>query len=241
MLPKLEEQKKAVELRKTGESIKNIAKILGVSPSSVSLWTKDITLNDDQKAKLLAKNGAAYFTFTKNASLASKAIQKKCKELRESYQEQGREDAKHFDPLHIQGCMLYWGEGGKNANVACLDNTDVHLLKCFVRFLKHCYHIKNSEIKVSVRAHANGKTLDEIQKYWLDALNLPHESLTTASFYYDGQQKKAKRKKNKHIYGACRVSVNSTEIVQRIYGAIQEYGGFSSEEWLETNYSKRKR
>ena len=33
-------------------------------------------------------------------------------------------------------------------------------------------------------------------------------------------------------YGTCRLSVCSTEIVQTIYGSIQELGGFDRPEWL---------
>jgi hypothetical protein len=31
----------------------------------------------------------------------------------------------------------------------------------------------------------------------------------------------------------CRVSVHGTQVVQTIYGAIQEYGGFGRPEWLD--------
>jgi creatinine amidohydrolase/Fe(II)-dependent formamide hydrolase-like protein len=34
-------------------------------------------------------------------------------------------------------------------------------------------------------------------------------------------------------YGTCRLVVHSTEIVQTIYGSIQEYGGFDRPEWLD--------
>ena len=41
-----------------------------------------------------------------------------------------------------------------------------------------------------------------------------------------------KKRRNKLPYGTCRLCVYSTEITQRLYGAIQEYGGFEREEWL---------
>jgi hypothetical protein len=42
-----------------------------------------------------------------------------------------------------------------------------------------------------------------------------------------------KKRQNKLPYGTCRVSVYRTRIVQAIYGAIQEYGGFDRPEWLD--------
>jgi hypothetical protein len=42
-----------------------------------------------------------------------------------------------------------------------------------------------------------------------------------------------KKRANKLPYGTCRLTVHSTEIVQTIYGSIQEYGGFDRPEWLD--------
>jgi hypothetical protein len=42
-----------------------------------------------------------------------------------------------------------------------------------------------------------------------------------------------KKRKNKLPYGTCRVVVHRTRVVQSIFGAIQEYGGFSRREWLD--------
>ena len=42
-----------------------------------------------------------------------------------------------------------------------------------------------------------------------------------------------KKRQNKLPYGTCRVTVSRTRVVQSIYGAIQEYGGFDRPEWLD--------
>ncbi|MFN0154400.1 MAG: hypothetical protein ACKVUT_08475 [Gaiella sp.] len=34
-------------------------------------------------------------------------------------------------------------------------------------------------------------------------------------------------------YGTCRLRIHSTQIVQAIYGGIQEIGGFERPEWLD--------
>jgi hypothetical protein len=35
------------------------------------------------------------------------------------------------------------------------------------------------------------------------------------------------------VYGTARVTVNSTAIVQSIYGAIQQYAGIERPEWVD--------
>jgi hypothetical protein len=42
-----------------------------------------------------------------------------------------------------------------------------------------------------------------------------------------------KKRKNKLPYGTCRVVVSRTRVVQSIYGAIQEYAGFTRLAWLD--------
>jgi hypothetical protein len=42
-----------------------------------------------------------------------------------------------------------------------------------------------------------------------------------------------KKRANKLPYGTCRVVVYSTEIVQTMYGSIQEFAGFERPEWLD--------
>lgn len=41
------------------------------------------------------------------------------------------------------------------------------------------------------------------------------------------------RRKNKLPYGVCTVQVCSTELVQHVFGAIQEYSGFDNPAWLD--------
>lgn len=42
-----------------------------------------------------------------------------------------------------------------------------------------------------------------------------------------------KKRQNKLPYGTCRIAVCRTQVVQTIFGAIQEIGGFTRESWLE--------
>jgi hypothetical protein len=42
-----------------------------------------------------------------------------------------------------------------------------------------------------------------------------------------------RKRTNKLPYGTCRIVVNDTQIVQAIYGGIQELAGFDRPEWLD--------
>lgn len=89
-----------------GLSMKEIARVVGVSLSSVSLWVRDIELDT-----------------VKNASMRSRAAQRRgeasaaqARALRRDAQERGREQVRQGNPLHLAGCMLFWAEGDKCRN-----------------------------------------------------------------------------------------------------------------------------
>jgi len=88
--------------------------------------------------------------------------------------------------------------------------------------------------KLRVTCHLFADHLErqvEVEQYWLDLLELPRSSIckSQVNVYSKYSQKK---RQNKLPYGTARVCVNSTRVVQSIYGSIQEYGGFERPEWL---------
>jgi hypothetical protein len=80
------------------------------------------------------------------------------------------------------------------------------------------------------RAPQQGLSLDEIHAWWLARLDLPASCLRAASV--NRPSKASRWRRNVLLYGTARVAVHSTEIVQRIYGAIQAYGAFDREAWV---------
>ena len=72
----------------------------------------------------------------------------------------------------------------------------------------------------------------EIEQYWLDRLGLSASSLRK-SIVNTYSKYSLKKRSNKLPYGTARLAVHSTQIVQTIYGSIQEYGGFDRPEWLD--------
>jgi hypothetical protein len=72
----------------------------------------------------------------------------------------------------------------------------------------------------------------EVEDFWLNTLGLTRANLrkSMVNKYSKHSQKK---RKNRLPYGTCKLVVHSTEIVQTIYGSIQEYAGFTRDEWLD--------
>ena len=103
--------------------------------------------------------------------------------------------------------------------------------KLFIRFLREFYVVKDEDISLTINAHdANGISVEEIESYWITNLGLKKENLrkTTLNKYSHFSQMK---KIGKLPYGTCRLLVHKTDVIQNIYGAIQEYGKFENKEW----------
>ncbi|NJR12471.1 hypothetical protein HC776_00845 [bacterium] len=118
-----------------------ISQTIGVSKSSVSLWVRDIRLTHEQEQLMHQRNeryGAQH--------AGSRANIIKHRALREQYQQEGRAKARESDLLHAQGCMLYWAEGGKSRNLVQFANSDLDMMKLFIRFIRECLQVQEEKI-----------------------------------------------------------------------------------------------
>lgn len=209
-------------------SVKEIARTVRVTPSSVSLWVRDIPLTPEQLESLRLRN-PAYNSQLRGAS--QNAERGRARRL--ASQHEGRAIVREADPLFIAGVMLYWAEGDKSSrNAARLSNSDPEVLRLFARFVRTCFDVTNDQMAVTCNLFADhlGRQRD-IERFWLDVVELPPERLCKShvNVYSKYSQKK---RQNKLPYGTTRLVVHSTHVVQCIFGAIQEYGGFDRPEWL---------
>jgi predicted transcriptional regulator len=226
-MTKQEEREEARRLRRQGMSINKIAKKLGISLSSASTWCRDIPLTEEQEEALRFSN-ERYEAQAKGA----KANVDIHREKRRLYQEEGRQKAREGDALHLAGCMLYWAEGSKDRNSIKFVNSDPSMMIVFVRFLREVFNIQDKQIKFRIVAYLdNGITVDEIKTFWLETLALDWTNLTKSRFGV--QPKSSQQKGRKLIYGVCELYVGGTNLIQHIYGAIQEYSGIDKPEWLD--------
>jgi len=214
--------------REQGRSVREIATLLDVSRSSVSLWVRDIELTPSQLAALVRRNPR--YTNQRKGSMANR---ERSRTRRLDYQRRGRELARRDNALYLAGCMLWWAEGAKSRNAIRFTNSDPEMARLFVRFLSESFGVRRDEISIYCNLFADHENRQrEIEQYWLDRLELPPSSLRQSILNRYSKYSKKKRA-NKLPYGTCRVVVYSTEIVQTMYGSIQAFAGFERPEWLD--------
>jgi hypothetical protein len=137
--------------------------------------------------------------------------------------------------------MLYWAEGGKTRNQVRITNSDPEVLRFFLRFLRTYFSVADEKVRITCHLFADHLSRQfEIEQFWLDELELPRASLGKSVVNVYSKYSKKKRQ-NRLPYGTCRLVVSRTAIVQHIFGAIQEYGGFDRPEWLDALRSQAPR
>lgn len=216
-------QEAARRLRSEGKSIKEIVSVLGVAKSSVSVWVRDIEMTDEQKANLHLRRSQLG-----DQNLGSKTNHERALKARDLAQQAGRERAQEIRPLHMMGCMLYWAEGAKARNGIYFVNSDPNMILLFMRFLREELGVADLDIAVRIHCHTHdAQEIQRIEEYWIALTALTFSNLKK-TYIKTGSTSR----KNILENGVCDIRVHRTDLVQHIFGAIQEYGNFENPAWL---------
>jgi hypothetical protein len=233
-----EDRSRARKLRRDGVTYRQIAAQLGIAVNTAYRWSHDIELSACQRQR--NRRGP---TGKQDPALVAKradAWSQRCRARRAVYQDEGRARARaDHDPLHLQGCMLYWAEGTKDCNAARFSNSDIAMSALFCRFLRESLHVPTDQIQLRLNVYTNnGLTIAEIEQHWLALLDLPTACLRKHALNkLPTSSSGASRRRL--VYGVGSLVVQRTWVVQHIYGAIQSYAGIDRPDWLDTRIGTR--
>lgn len=219
-MAKTKEKNKALELRNKGESIKDIAKNLGIAKSTVSLWCRDIVLTPKQTKRLYRKMvKGGYKGRMKGARVQYERRLKKIKD----YQKKGIEEIGKLSnrDLLIAGLALYWGEGSKKTRCVSFCNSDPETIKFIIKFLKKVFKIKKNRLTAYIGINIIHKNrIEEVEDYWSRVTGISRNQFTKTTLI------KARNKKNysnfQTHYGTIIIKVRkSGDLYYRIMGLIK--------------------
>lgn len=219
-MAKSKEKLKARQLRREGESIKVIAKVLKVSVGSVSLWCNDITLNEEQINRLRIRVQDPYYGKKKAylEKIKSEMIQKVDSLRLQGIAEVGQLSKRD---IFLIGIALYWGEGFKKDHQVGLASSDVNIAKMYIYWLEKCFNITRQELIVRITANYKYKPfIDAIEDYWSECLCIPKNSFSKPFYQRTRWKKIFEHESNYH--GVIRIKVKrSVNLLRKIYGYIE--------------------
>jgi transcriptional regulator with XRE-family HTH domain len=162
---KLQEKARARELRAQAWTMPEIAEHLGVSRSSVSLWTRDVPF--DPSARRSAR------TDRRPRGSDHPGRRRKLEEIAAS-DAAGREVLASLTEreLLIAGVALYAGEGAKTDGCVSMANTDPELLRLFVTWLRRCFEVDEQRLRCRVYLH-EGLDLKAAEGHWSEVVGVP--------------------------------------------------------------------
>jgi transcriptional regulator with XRE-family HTH domain len=199
---KVLEQERARALRAASWTMPDIATELGVSRGSVSLWTRDVPfVPGPRRVRPRGPN----------------ALQrKKAAEIERLHDEgQQRIGALSDRDLLIAGTALYAGEGFKLDGAVGMANTDPRVLLLFCRWLRECFAIDESRLRVRLYLHQD-LDLEAATGFWSGLLDIPRHQFRAP---YRAEVDETRRGR-RHPMGCPAVRYSCTATHRRIMGLM---------------------
>ncbi len=159
---KLAERERARQLRAQGWTMPSIAAELGVSRSSVSLWTRDVPCQVPRRPPTRARfNGR------------NKLRERKETEIQRLLAEgRNRIGALSERDFLVAGAALYAGEGGKLDGDVTFANSDPRMIGFFCAWLRRFFVVDESRLRVRLYLH-QGLDVDAAIQYWSNVTRIP--------------------------------------------------------------------
>lgn len=218
---KQEERNKAIALRREGESIRDIAKKVGVSKASVSLWVRKVPLTVVQRRKL-SRNGFSADVIEKRRLARIHRTQTEHRAIMHAAAKSISSLSKH--ELWLLGTALYWGEGGKtNHGSARLSNSDPAVIKIMMRFFREVCKVPEQKFRGHVHTFSR-LNVEKAERYWSEVSGIPRKQFFKA---YAKPSVASKNKKDSLPYGTFQIYVNNTELFLTIMGWIEKIKTFA--------------
>ncbi len=187
-MPKTILRHKAESLRKKGTSVRDVAKLLGISRSTASIWCRDIVLSEEQIIKLENNKMRGSYKGRLLGGLTNKR-------KREASLVQSKEEAKVIiskvskRDIFMLSLGLYWAEGHKTGRTFGLVNSDPDILRIWMDTL---VGMDIDRALFSPRLFLNDAWLEkekEMVTWWSKKLSIPRESFSRTIVVHSKQKK----------------------------------------------------
>lgn len=205
-------KQEAIKLRKKGLSYREISQKVSVSKSTLSLWLRDVELGQNLVKELESKQKEG----AKRGALARREGR-----IKESliFEKEAKEKINSFSKrdLLIAGTALYWAEGTKEkehriSQTVYFSNSDVRMIKFFVKWLEEVFNISRSELIYELYIHRN-KGWEKSIGFWEKAIKAERKQIRV---YFKKDNFNPKRKNiGESYHGLLKVRVGKSSRLTR--------------------------
>ena len=202
---KLEERRRARELRAEAWTLQEIADELGVAKSSVSVWVRDVDFVARPRKRVAAQRSYVH--------PARRAKLDQIDRLnREGVERVGTLSEREF---LMAGIALYAGDGSKQDGRVAFANSNPAIVGFFCRWLRTFFHVDESRLRVRLYLH-EGLDLEAAVERWSQVTGIPPEQFSKP---YRARPD-ATIRNNKHEFGCAHVVYSCSTTIRAIMGLM---------------------
>ncbi|HZZ99713.1 MAG TPA: hypothetical protein VFK07_03330 [Candidatus Paceibacterota bacterium] len=197
----------AIDMRKRGFSYSEISEKLFVPKSTLSLWLREVPIEEEHLQKLRDRKLEALRSGSRER-LARVAAS--IEELKNQSAESVKEISKR--ELWLMGIVLYWRERFSSDDVrkgVQFSSSDPALAKLFLLWLAEVGGIREEEI-ISDVFLSEDDDRNKVLKHWAEVVGKPSHVYVQKS-----SKKKKMRKRNRNELGFLRIRVKASSMLAR--------------------------
>lgn len=188
-MAKFKIKQEALQLRRGGMSIGGVAKVLGISKGTASIWCRDIVLSTAQRARL-SKNsiqGGHVGRLKGAATNRQKKLTIVAKAEREALSEISQLSER--DVL-LAAVALYWAEGSKTESRFLFVNSDPAMIQIMHTFLRTQMRVPSDQVSLTIQINEiHRKRIKTVLKFWATLLDIPSTQFKKTYFIKTTQKK----------------------------------------------------
>lgn len=166
----IEIKQKAIKLRRSGYSIKEIARLLRIAQSSSSLWVRNVAISTIGFKRMGKRKEL------KRYKMAQKWIQKRKDQYQSNYEKANKllenTQLNNTNLAKVICAVLFWAEGNKDFSHIRFTNSDPLMIKTFINYFRLAYNVDESKFRACIHLHEYHDR-DEIHNYWSDITQIP--------------------------------------------------------------------
>ena len=194
---------------------------LGVAKSTLHEWLEGFPLS---RERILELKRAGWKKNEAKIELFRATMRKKRELGKRAIYEEYREELADISrqTFFVAGLMLYLAEGSKTNNGRiCIANTDVRIIKFFIKWLKQFFQVEKEKLRVQLHLYETMDIPQEFQ-FWKNELEFDKKQ------FYKTQVRKLQKSSfsynnDSFRHGTCSLNLNSVEKKSRVMMAISAF------------------
>lgn len=210
---RLQDKRKAIELRLRGKSYREIMAVIpNLSKSTLSGWLKYVKLTPEQEKKL--KRRIRKITYNARVKAAWTKKREKQERIKKAFKEAKKELPFLLKkPLFLIGLSLYWAGGSHSNESIQFSNSDPRLIRIMMKWFRKICKVPEEKIKIHIYIHKVYRN-ENCEEFWSKITNVPVSRFGKTTY----KPTPHKIKKNLEYKGVCRIDISNVSLFRRIVG-----------------------